>query len=711
MTNTHVRRGVGVAPSRGYTGELPSSPFFATPLRDELHHADQWRGSSTLASYSGPLETRHDGSEDRRRNPINGRFFVLSNSARSERVENQNDVPGKRRLCVSVLPHREHPHDQRNAPLPDPGSIGVSVSDFGRIGGWERSALVTPGGSPFGIGVARETGVVALLTYLNPTTTVTLRDPITLSVLSTVTLAGECVGVCYYYGLGWVVANVTDSLLYVYDSSLTLLGTVGSSGSGDNQFSSPYYLDTFIARDGVRTLAVGDYGNSRVCFLRISGSPPAIVGSSFTHLDIAGSGAMGIDAKMQNIILATGYTSDRIYSISHNYPGTPTLIGTYGSTGTGAGELTDPRAITSDGVGSAWVVTTSAQTGTIARWQVLPVDGSLWSTTSTVASDQPREVSRVADWRGVATTGTFSICLDLGGCLYVANRGDATVSGDWSCFVGWLSSQNGLYTVTTAMGSTVGELMDRRRGANLTSTIGANPYPISYSPPARVAAGDDDEFALIEVAYRGLQIAALAVIEAPASVVDLADDETNPVTGEQIAVSSQVRNDNIGMLVASIAEGDTQRSGSTLESSTRAPAWQWPHPSGVACGDGTGAYVNMLGRFRARVKTRGLTSAQYAAPYVRPCLVVVRAAVGDSVRISAVSAPATYLTWTAGAAIGALTPIRLAEPTVIYPDDFDSMSLALSGPDDQVIVECLATDETTDTLQVATVALFEVAPL
>lgn len=711
MTNTHVRRGVGVAPARGYTGELPSSPFFATPLRDELHHADQWRGASTLASYSGPLETRHDASEDRRRNPINGRFFVLSNSARSLREENENDAPGRRRLCVAVMPHREHPHDTRNAPLPDPGSIGVSVSDFGRIGGWERSALVTPGGSPFGVGVARETGIVALLTYTNPTTTVTLRDPLTLAVLATVTLAGECVGVCYYDQVGWIVANVTDSKLYVYDSSLTLLGTVGSSGSGDDQFSSPYYMDTFVARDGIRTLAVGDFGNSRVAFLRIDGSPPGIVASSWTEIAITGSGAMGVDAKFQNVILATGYTSDRIYAISHNYPGTPTLIGTYGSTGTGAGELTDPRAITSDGVGSAWVVTTSAQTGTIARWQVLPVDGSLLSVTSTVKSDQPCEVSRVTDWRGVATTGTFSICLDLGGCLYVANRGDATVSGDWSCFVGWLSSQNGLYTVTTSIATTVDNLMDRRRGANLTSTIGANPYPISYTPPARTASGDDDEFALIEVAYRGLCLATLAVIEAPASVTDLADDNLDPVTGEQISVGAQVRNDNIGLLVASIAEGDTQRAGSTLESCTRAPAWQWPHPSGVACGDGTGAYVNMLGRFRARVKTRGLTSAQYAAPYVRPCLVVVRAAVGDSVRISAVSAPATYLTWTATATIGALAPIRLAVPTVIYPDDFDSMSLALSGPDDQVIVECLAADETTDTLQVATVALFEVAPL
>jgi hypothetical protein len=606
-----------------------------------------------------------------------------------------------------MLAHTAGLHDSRSDPIIDPGTIGVSVSDYGRIDGWEATDEVTipGGGSPLGIAVNRDDGRVGTLAFATPTTTFTVRTSNTLTTLYSVTLTGQCYGVTHYHGVGWVVANRTDSLLYVYDDALVLVGTIAVADSG---LDGPWYLDTFVSSSGAHVLAVADYGNDRIVLFQIT--PTTLAVTNHTHLDLpAGAGPSGVDCSFRDVVLVCGYTDNRIYTVSHQHPATPILIATYGTTGTGDGEVTGPLAICGDGVGSAWFVNNGGTTPrVISRLQALALDGAITTSVSTVDADNCREVSRSATWRGDALTGTASIALSPGGVLYAANRHTASISGDHACFVARLDNQQSADTDVIVIPPT-GQI-DRHGLRNYTATRGPDPYPISYTP---AVAGNDagtDRWALIEVAYRHVQIAAAALIEAPASLADLAAAELDPIVGESLAVGTQIRSDTLGTLIADLGEGGVARTTPTLEATTRAPAWQWGHPAGVSSGVVPEDWTPLLGNFRARVRCRGVTAEQWTTPYVYPVLVVVRAAVGDQIRLSSVAAPAVYVTWTCGTAIGAMAPIRLSEPTLILPTDFDTSWLELgSSSEDQVIWEYLSTD--TDSLQVATLALFEVPPI
>jgi len=138
------------------------------------------------------------------------------------------------------------------------------------------------------------------------------------------------------------VADTGNNRIEKFSPEGVYLAKVGSTGSGSGQFKEPKGI-ALLSDDSIW---VADTGNNRV--QRFSSAGAYV--SSVTGL----SGPTGI-SRRGFVLLVADTGNDRIANIT---PGSSTPTGSFGSSGSGDGQMESPEGIGSDGMGHYWVADT-----------------------------------------------------------------------------------------------------------------------------------------------------------------------------------------------------------------------------------------------------------------------------------------------------------------------------------------------------------------
>ena len=248
------------------------------------------------------------------------------------------------------------------------------------------------------------------------------------------------------------VADTENNRIQKFDAEGKYVSKFGTSGSGDGQLASP----RGVAIDSEGNIWVADTGNNRIQKFDSKGKFLFKFGSFGTEagklnkpggLTIDSGGRIWVADTANNRVerfSATGvyqvaYTSvkeptdivahgpsvvlvadtgnDRIVLLANLFTAPPVLVGQFGSSGSGNGQLNDPEGIAVDAAGNYWVADTGND-----RLEAFKLEGSKYEYVAQVGSQGSGE-GQLESPRGLAN--------DSKGYIWVADTGNARVQ-EWN---------------------------------------------------------------------------------------------------------------------------------------------------------------------------------------------------------------------------------------------------------------------------------------
>jgi RHS repeat-associated protein len=195
-------------------------------------------------------------------------------------------------------------------------------------------------------------------------------------------------------GNTWV-ADTANNRIQKFSPSGTFLATFGSLGSEAGKLKGP----SGLAVDGFGNIWVADTGNNRVQEFSATGLYMTAYSSLNAPVALAAQG---------NLIYVADTGNNRVVSLFRTSP--PQLVGQFGVSGSGDGQLNHPEGVAVDSGGSLWVADTGNN-----RIQKLTTGGKYLGQAGSSGSGKEQFSSPA----GIAT--------GAGGFVYVADKGNNRV--------------------------------------------------------------------------------------------------------------------------------------------------------------------------------------------------------------------------------------------------------------------------------------------